>query len=133
MSEQRREFDPELERFVLEQIDSVPHLEALLLTWRSRPKLWSIEEMGSSLYVPAEMAANILRDLSFKGLIEPAENSPRTYRYVPTEAEDQLLTRLDVAYRRELIQLTRMIHGKAPSAMREFARAFKFTKEREKE
>lgn len=26
--------------FILEQIESVPHLEALLLAWNSRPQAW---------------------------------------------------------------------------------------------
>ena len=133
MSEQPREFKPELQQFILEQIDSVPHLEALLLLWRSRPKSWSVEDMAASLYVPSELAGNILRDLGIKGLIQVLENSPRTYQYLSTEDQDRLLTQVETAYRRELIQLTRMIHTKAPSAVREFARAFKFTKEREKE
>ncbi len=132
MSEPRG-FEPEVQQFILEQIDSVPHLEALLLLWRSRPKIWSVADMAASLYVPAELAANILRDLGVKGLIEVLDNSPRTYHYLPTEDQDRLLAQVETAYRRELIQLTRMIHTKAPSAVREFARAFKFTKEREKE
>lgn len=133
MSDETRGLSPELEQFVLGQIDSVPHLEALLLLWRSRPKTWSTEDMASALYVPGELATNVLRDLGFKGLITPIDNSPRSYQYASSEAQDRLLVQLDMAYRRQLIGLTRMIHSKAPSAVREFARAFKFTKDREKE
>ena len=133
MSDETRGLSPELEQFILEQIDSVPHLEALLLLWRSRPKGWSTDDMAGSLYVPAELAGNILRDLGVKGLIEVRGDSPRTYHYLSTEDHDQLLAHVEAAYRRQLIQLTRLIHTKAPSAVREFARAFKFTKEREKE
>jgi hypothetical protein len=31
----------EVDRFILEEIDSVPHLEALLLLWRNNAKKWS--------------------------------------------------------------------------------------------
>lgn len=41
-----------VDRFLLDQIDTVPHLEALLLLWKSRPKVWSADEMASALYWP---------------------------------------------------------------------------------
>jgi hypothetical protein len=122
----------EVDQFILEQIDSVPHLEALLLIWRSRPKHWLIEDMAKGLYVPAELAADILRDLASRDLIEETGNSPREYQYVTSQSEDRLMQLLEATYRRELIRVTRMIHAKAPAAVREFARAFRFTREKDK-
>ena len=60
MSEQSP-FSGEVDRFIAEQIDTVPHLEALLLLWNSRPKAWTVPEMAHALYVPSELAENILR------------------------------------------------------------------------
>lgn len=122
----------EVDQFILEQIDTVPHLEALLLIWRGRPKVWSVEEMARALYVPAELAGNILRELAFRGLINETGTSSREYQYVSSQTEDGLMELLDATYRRDLIRITRMIHSKAPSAIREFARAFRFTKEKER-
>jgi hypothetical protein len=33
----------EVDQFILVEIDSVPHLEALLLLWNSKPRKWSLE------------------------------------------------------------------------------------------
>ncbi|HUK46019.1 MAG TPA: hypothetical protein VLW06_00440 [Terriglobales bacterium] len=123
----------EVDQFILEQIDSVPHLEALLLIWRTRPKSWSINEMAKSLYVPAELAENILRDLAQRNLIEEVTKSPREYHYLSSRDQDRLIALVDTTYRRELIRISRMIHARAPSALREFARAFRFTREKDKE
>jgi hypothetical protein len=124
---------PEADQFILEQIDSVPHLEALLLLWRTRPKTWPIDEMAKALYVPPELAATILRDLSLKSLVQETDAPLRVYQYISSEAQDRLMSEVDSTYRRELIRVSRMIHNKAPSSIREFARAFRFTKEKEKD
>ena len=125
-------FDREfVDRFILEQIDTVPHLEALLLAWKQRAKLWSVEEMAAQLYVPAEHSARILRDLSARGFLREIVQSPAQYQYASSDEQDRLIAQLDVTYRRELIRVSRMIHAKAPSALRDFARAFRFTKEKE--
>jgi DNA-binding IclR family transcriptional regulator len=119
---QRREVD----QFILVEIDSVPHLEALLLLWNSRPKQWSLEEMAHALYVPADGAKGILQDLKQRGLI--ASESDR-YFVDPASAQCSLLLEVDRAYRRELVRISRMIHSKASPAVREFARAFRFKKD----
>ncbi|HZQ21966.1 MAG TPA: hypothetical protein VFA89_04135 [Terriglobales bacterium] len=118
--------------FILEQIDTVPHLEALLLLWNKRPRQWSCEEMADALYLRKELAERILRDLVQRNL---AIECPSTsgYIYNSNAERDALLTQVDLTYRRELIRLTRMIHAKAPTAMREFARAFRFTRDKERE
>lgn len=123
----------EVNQFILEQIESVPHLEALLLIWRTRPKSWPVDEMAKALYVPPELAEDILRDLAQRDLIEQLNNSPREYHYSSSEAEDRLMALVDAAYRRDLIRISRMIHAKAPSALRDFARAFRFAREKDRE
>lgn len=128
MTEQHR--DPRVDQFILDQIDSVTHLEALLLIWNSRPKLWSIEDMGKVLYVRNEFAGKILDSLAQRGLIAVA--SAGTYTAVVSDAErTRLLEAVDAAYRRELIRISSMIHSKAPAGVRDFARAFRFTRDKE--
>lgn len=121
------------DQFILEQIDTVPHLEALLLVWKKRPKLWSIEEMATHLYVPYDQAGRILRELTDRGFLRETNQSPSQYDYQSSEGQDALIAEVDVTYRRDLIRISHMIHSKAPSALRDFARAFRFTKDREKE
>lgn len=120
----------EVDRFILDEIDSVPHLEALLLLWRNTGKTWTTDEMAHSLYVPADTADKILQDLFRRSLI--ASDAAKLYYYEPSSEEKNALMRsVENAYRRELIRVSRMIHSKAAPAIREFARAFRFTKDKE--
>jgi len=121
---------PLVDQFIVEQIDTIPHLEALLLVWNRRPKGWSLEEMTQSLYVPADLAARVLRDLVQRDLLEETDSGE--FRYKSHSAEkDTLIAQVNETYRRELIRVSRMIHAKAPSAVRDFAQAFRFTKEKD--
>jgi hypothetical protein len=119
-----------VDKFILEEIDSVPHLEALLLLWRQHPKQWSVPEMAKALYVSDDLAEQILRDLSNRSLISAVAPQPGQYSISALSSEtQQMLDSLDRTYRRELIRVTRMIHSKASPAIRDFARAFRFKKE----
>ena len=122
-----------VDQFIVNDIESVPHLEALLLLWNTRPRQWPVDEMAKALYVPPDLAQRIMQELARRGLIA-TQAEPERYSYIPQSEETETLMRsVDEIYRRELVRISRMIHGKAPSAVREFARAFRFTKEKEKE
>ncbi len=121
-SPQRRDID----EFILTEIDSVPHLEALLLLWNSRPRQWSLDEIAHALYIPPDGAKGILQDLKQRNLI--ASESDK-YFADPAHAQRDLLAEVDRAYRRELVRISRMIHSKASPGVREFARAFRFKKD----
>lgn len=123
--------EPAVDEFLLEQIDTVPHLEALLLLWNSRPKEWLVEEMASSLYLAPEAARSILDDLARRGLISAITGATESFRYEPGSERDQLIDAVDGTYRRELIRITRLIHSKPSAAVRAFARAFRIKKDRE--
>ena len=118
----------EVDQFIRDEIDSVPHLEALLLAWNSHPRRWSEEEMARALYLPPENARAILDDLVRRRLIATSEG---IYYYSEEPERDRLIGWVDSAYRRELIRISRFIHSKPPAAVREFARAFRLKKERE--
>ncbi|MFZ0735425.1 MAG: hypothetical protein WAM79_24125 [Candidatus Sulfotelmatobacter sp.] len=121
----------QVDQFILDQIDTVPHLEALLLVWNRRPKVWSISEMAASLYVPKDLAARVLRDLAQRGLLEETPPSTGQFAYhSDSPDQDNLISQVNATYRRELIRISRMLHSKAPSSLRDFARAFRFTKEK---
>jgi len=116
----------QVDQFVLDEIDSVPHLEALLLFWKRRPHGWSVEEMAHSLYISVETTHTILQDLRQRGMVTVEEER---YLFDPNFRQGSLMEELDRTYRRELVRISRMIHSKASPAVREFARAFKFTKD----
>ncbi len=116
----------EVDRFILGEIESVPHLEALLLMWKRQPDQWSIEQMAEALYISPEAAQPILLDLKQRGFANLESGS---YSYQATAQRNELIARVDRTYRRELVRISTMIHTKPSAAVRAFARAFRFTKD----
>ena len=118
-------------RFVEQQIDSVPELEALLLLWQNRPTAWSVADIAKRLYITPDQAQVLLGDLSRKGLLAPLAEQTDLYRYEPRSAElDELMACTEAVYRRQVVRISTLIHSKPSSAVRDFARAFRFTKEK---
>ncbi len=120
-----------VDRFVHDKIDTVAHLEALLLLWNSRPKSWTPEQMAKGLYLEPDVARTILDDLQRQGLIKSTPESPGGYYYQTDADRDNLIGSVDLTYRRELIRITRLIHSKPSSAIRAFARAFRLKRDRD--
>jgi DNA-binding IclR family transcriptional regulator len=121
-----------VDQFILEQIETVPHLEALLLVWNRRPKCWSVTDMANALFLPPGVTENVLQNLVQRGLLDEAAESTGQYHFASRSAEwNDFMGLLDRTYRRELIRVTKLIHSKAPSAVQEFARAFRLTKDKE--
>jgi len=132
MSEQTPKPGLDPYEFVHENIDSVPHLEALILFWNSRPVGWSVEDLASRLYVPAEQVGSVIRDLVRLQIVQELAGGPPRYSYYPrSDEQNELMVLLDNAYRRDLVRISTMLHSKASSPVREFARAFRFRKERD--
>ena len=131
-SPQERPEEREVYEFVWDEIDSVPHLEALLLIWNSKPKSWSAQELGRRLYVDAKGAQSLLQDLARQRFLVVLSGDGEQFRYESrSEQTERLIASLDRIYRRQVVQISTIIHSKASSAVRDFARAFRFTKERE--
>jgi DNA-binding MarR family transcriptional regulator len=122
----------EVDQFILQEIDTVPHLEALLLLWNSRPKEWTVQAMAGALYVAPETAHSILQRLERRGLLAASHGSPESYRYESVSGkQDSLIEAVEAAYRKDLIRISRMIHAAARPAVRDFAEAFRFKKDGE--
>jgi|SRR5579885_3159075 hypothetical protein len=115
-------------RFLVNQIESIPHLEALLLLWRSRPEAWAPEELARRLFVPPEAAREAADDLVRRQLV--AANSGNYHYEADGGSRDQLVECVAEVYKHNLVAVSNLIHAKPGNAVREFARAFRFTKER---
>lgn len=102
-----------------------------MLLWNSRPKPWSMDDMGKGLFLPPETAKEILDELARKGLIVCVSGTCDTYHYEPSPDRDPLVGSVDSTYRKELIRVSRLIHSKPSAAIREFAKAFRLKKDRE--
>jgi len=120
----------QIDRFLVDQIDTVPQLEALLLVWNRRPKKWYCSEIAKALYISQELARDVIRHLVQHGLLERAEDGVDSFELRSGSDEmDRLLAGLDAMYRRELVRVSNLIHEKASRAVRDFASAFRFKKE----
>jgi DNA-binding MarR family transcriptional regulator len=118
--------------FIRETMDTVPHLEALMLLWNSRPVRWTSEELASRLYISPEQVTALLRDLIKLKLVAELHDFGVKYSYFPRSPEqDEMMRQVDLVHRSDLIRISTMIHSKKSSALQDFARAFRFKKERE--
>ena len=115
-------------QFILDEIESVPHLEALLLIRNSRPCKWSVEDLSRRLYISPEGATALLEDLVRRDLLKSDPAGPAFFYDPPSDEQDSLIARLDDLYRQQLVRVTQLIHSKPSAALRDFARAFRFTK-----
>jgi hypothetical protein len=123
------EIPDEVIDFIARRIDSVPHLEALLLLWEHDSKVWTRDEVARRVYVSHERAGEILRDLAQHGLISVQIEPTQHYRYEATWDVAGLMSEVASAYRRQLVPISTFIHVKAASgAVKGFASAFKFRK-----
>ena len=123
----------QIDRFLMQEIDSIPQLEALLLLWRERPRTCSREELAGALYIAPEVADQVVRHLLQHRLIANAGVAPGRYAILlETPEKESLVADLAELYRRELVRVTNLIHGKASRAVRDFASAFRFKKEERK-
>lgn len=116
----------EVEQFVLDEIDSVPHLEALLLLWSRRSQEWSLEELAKALYLATERTRSIVMDLERQGFITANAEDRFQYRSTP---RDNTIDKLDQVYRRQVVHISTIIHSKPAASLREFARAFRLKKD----
>jgi hypothetical protein len=112
--------------FIVNYIDSIAQLEALLLLRASPGEQWTSAVVASRLYIDAPSAEEELARLCARGLITCEDN---VYSYAGNNADlDTLVDRLAVLYARHLIPVTNLIHDK-PSRIREFASAFRLRKD----
>lgn len=121
----------EVDRFILDHIDSVPHLEGLLLMWHQRSDHWTVDDVAKRLWISTEFARSILQDLVREHLVVLVAGEQEQYKCGADPSDDRLIQAVAYAYRDEMVRISTMIHAKPSSAVRAFARAFRFTKEQE--
>jgi predicted ArsR family transcriptional regulator len=122
--------DQEVLQFILENLETVPHLEAALLIWQNQSTEWTADLLARRIYVSSAAGRGILEDLTRQGMLRKSEPSGPIYMYDPAwDAERGMLPRVAELYRRQLVQVTKLIHSKGSSSVREFARAFQIKKE----
>lgn len=113
----------EVDQFIVEEIDSVPHLEALLLLWNRRPRVWTVSDLAHQLFISTDQTTEIARDLQGRGLVSFDGGQCAWDESWP---DPQIMQAVDRFWRRELIRISSLIHSKASPSVRQFASAFRF-------
>ena len=115
---------------ILEKIESVAQLEALLLLRNTPDTDWSVQALAARLYISEEQTAGVLVVLRAQGFVSADAKDPSLYRYRPNSKELKgMLDRLAEIYARHLVPVTNLIHSKPKSRIQEFADAFKLRKD----
>lgn len=99
----------DIRRFVLANIPSIPHIEALMLLRSTAPQPWTAQALASRLYVTRDVAVTVLADLAAAGMLRCGEAG---FVYAADAARD-LVDRLAVCYATQLVEVTRLIHSRA--------------------
>lgn len=121
----------DLAEFIVNEIDSVGHLEALLLLRRDPGTKWSIDALAKRLYADANQLSEIVARLCSGGLAAEDQGDPSLYFYRPrSDALRELVDRLAEAYAKHLVPVTNLIHAQPKSRVQEFAEAFKVRKDK---
>ena len=120
---------PDITRFVLTSIPSVPHLEAMLLLHQDAVVSWCAKDLGQRLYIPEKNAEALLQELTEVEMLI-YDGDTQTYRFSPASAAlRELIDKLAVVYTKNIVEISNLIHSKSSSQVQQFADAFKLRKD----
>lgn len=121
----------EVAAFLDANIDSIPQMETLLLLHEGRHRTWTAAQIAARIYLDPDEVSALLRRLQQRKLVEAGgEQEADGFRYDARWDAHGVMEKVAVAYRSQLIAVTRFVHGKASPAVLDFARAFDLKKDR---
>jgi hypothetical protein len=122
----------DLGQFILEKIDSVAQLEALLLCRTNSLEGWTVSVVARRLYIDEQQAEEALAHLNAEKLLELKAHEPVQYCYSPESPSLRLMVdRLVETYAKHLLPVTNLIHSKPKTRIKQFADAFRLRREQE--
>ena len=125
----KHEIPPDLRRFILTSIPSVPHIEALMLARASAPQRWTVEDAARRLYIQPVTVRAVMADLCRSGMLLHDEAQDAWYYQARTTELCELIERLADLYVSHLVQVTGLIHSKLDRKAQQFANAFNLRKD----
>jgi len=118
----------DVRRFLLAVIETVPHLEALLLLRADPSASWSSESMAARLYVDEPSAARLLADLKDNRLARWQADGQWCFDARDAEMV-RIVDRLADVYARHVVEVAELIHSTSDRKAQRFADAFRWRKE----
>lgn len=118
-------------QFIMEKIDSVAQMEALLLVSANPDQRWGAEDLAKRLYMSEEQTAGVLASLCAFGLLTTDGSDPPSFQYRPSSNElRSMVDRLIEIYTKHLLPVSNLIHSKPKTRVQEFAEAFRLRKDK---
>jgi len=116
--------------FILQNIDSVAQLEALLIFQSNPQDVCDSETIVHTLFIDKPQAELILNRLLGQGFIIEEPKGSKAYRYQPKSEElVNIAKQVAELYQLYLVPVTNLIHSKPKAKMQQFADAFKIRKD----
>lgn len=126
-------FNPELEEFVSQQIESLAQLETLLLMRQDPARRWDCAELSRALYITTDMCAGLVGELVQRGFVVKVADGEDQFQYRPANPRfDQLLGELAVIYQQRRVAVITQIYSKPQKKVQTFADAFRLRREEQK-
>lgn len=116
----------DIHEFILQHLNSIAELEALLLLWRDSGQDWDVASLARRLYISEAETCHVIQQLRAQNLVEENNGFYRYWR--SSEALGMIVDRLAQLYTTHLIPITNLIHSKAPRRIQKFADAFDLRK-----
>lgn len=125
----RADLPPDVRRFILTSVPSVPFLEALLLLRSAPQDPWRAARLAARLYIPERQGGELLRQLAEAGLV--TEPEPGSYTYAARPELSTLIDEVAHAYAANLVAVTDLIHSRVDKRAQQFADAFRLRKDKD--
>ena len=77
----------EVQRFLVDHIDSIAELEALLILREHRGQSWPCGLVADRIYSSEEVTADLLVKLAKRGFLTADGMTPASFRYAPRSQE----------------------------------------------
>lgn len=119
-----------MKAFLVEQLDSVAQLEALLLLHASPEQQFSAADLSRELRIDPAWAEPTLAGLSSRGTVTRIEGDPVLYRFgAKTPEIREAIEQLAATYATRRVSVIALIFSKPPSPLRSFSDAFRLRKD----
>lgn len=118
----------DIKLFLTELIDSVSHLEVLLMLYNNKNREFTAENVSREMRSNSHSASNQLLQLKHKGLL--ATTDEKSYKYWPATPElDEKVKSLAALYNEMPVAIVTCIYEKPTDRLKGFSDAFKFKKD----
>jgi hypothetical protein len=120
----------DIRQFIMQSIDSIAHMEALLL-FRNQPETqWDAVAIARRLYMTEKQVQSVLDQFVNRSIISRLPGKTPLYQYKPSSQElAAIIDKTVNFYGRFLVPITHLIHSKAQTRVQAFADAFRIRKD----